>query len=115
MSGIYGVIANRNISFKNKISEMFYSSEFTGIINEDFNYKNFSYGRSVLSQFEDDRIVFEDNSYIVVYEGVIFNKEGVSTADYLIGKYNADTVNFANEIKGQFCGFIFDKKEAGVN
>jgi len=112
MSGIYGIISNLDTTLEQKPSDLFFSSRFPGVLNEDYQYQNFAYGRSVINQFVDDRIIYENDKYIVVFEGVMYKKESLDTASYIIEQFEINQINFVNKIKGQFCGFIYDKQNA---
>lgn len=109
MAGIYGVLSTEKQDIK-KIYRHFYSSSFDNIINEEFEYNNFIYGRSVINKFLDDRVLFEDKNIIIGFEGVFYNKTTKKSHKTIIQWYKDKGIDFVQNIKGQFCGFIYDKK-----
>jgi len=109
MAGIYGVYSKKQLELTN-IYNSFYSSTLDNIINEEFKYNNFIYGRSVINKFLYDRILYEDNNIIIGFEGVFFNKEDTKSYETILKWYKIKGMDFVKDIKGQFCGFIYDKK-----
>ncbi|RLA80667.1 MAG: hypothetical protein DRG78_10525 [Epsilonproteobacteria bacterium] len=109
MAGIYGIFSKDELNTSN-IYNYFYSSTLDNIINEEYKYNNFLYGRSVVNKFLDDRVLYEDNSIIIGFEGVFYNKKDEKSVETIKDLYYNDNFNFAAKIKGQFCGFIFDKR-----
>ena len=73
MAGIYGVLSRQKQDIKN-VYTYFYSESLDNTINEEFEYDNFIYGRSVINKFLDDRVLFEDEHVIIGFEGVFYNK-----------------------------------------
>jgi len=108
MAGIYGLFSKEENSIKN-IYSYFHSSTLTNIIKEEYKYKNYTYGRSVINKFLDDRVLYEDKNLIIGFEGLFFNKEHTKSFDTLKSWYKKDGISFVKNINGQFCGFIYDK------
>ncbi len=108
MAGIYGVLSTQKKDIKN-IYTYFYSSHLDHTIKEEFEYKNFIYGRSVINKFLDDRVLFEDENVIIGFEGVFYNKITKKSYETIIQWYQDKGISFVQNIKGQFCGFIYDK------
>ncbi|HFU74688.1 MAG TPA: hypothetical protein ENK66_00425 [Arcobacter sp.] len=108
MAGIYGVWAREKLNVRN-IYEHFYSSSFDDTINEEFQYDNFLYGRSVINKFLDDRVLFEDKDIIIGFEGIFFNKINLKSYQTIARWYEEKGMKFVEAIKGQFSGFIYDK------
>jgi asparagine synthase (glutamine-hydrolysing) len=109
MAGIYGILSQQKLDVSN-IYNNFYSSTLDNIINEEFKYNNFFYGRSVIDKFLDDRVLYEDNDLIIGFEGIFFNKETKKSFDTIKEWYIKKGIDLVEDIKGQFCGFIYDKK-----
>lgn len=107
MAGIYGILLKN--SQQNYIYKTFYNSEFTNVIREELKYENFRFGRSVLDKFQNDRFLYENDKYIVCFEGIQYSKI-VSTEEF-ISKYEESGSKFISELKGSFCGFIFQKEK----
>ncbi len=110
MAGIYGIVsANKPIS-KNQFQH-FHSYNSTNIINEEFETENLLFGRSVLNKFNNDRVLSDLVNYAIGIEGVLYNnKNGLSTEEFIIKAYKRDGISFLKKLKGQFSGFIFDKR-----
>lgn len=109
MAGLYGIVSKNKINI-NSIYKYFYSSNIQNIINEELTYNNMIYGRSVLGKFLDDRILHEDEELIVGFEGIFFNKTSKNSFYTIKAWYQKNGIDFVKDIKGQFCGFIYDKK-----
>ncbi|MEY8764352.1 MULTISPECIES: hypothetical protein [Clostridium] len=93
------------------------------IINKDdklvFNYtkhKNFYLGRNCNSKFLNDKLFYEDDKYLVVTDGVIFNSKdiickygGKNLVESMICMYNDKGNEFCNSFRGSFSGILYDK------
>ena len=108
MAGIYGVYSREKKDIDN-IYTHFYSSSFDHTLKEEFAYKNFIYGRSTINKFLDDRVLFEDENLIIGFEGIFYNKESQKSYETIGQWYQDKGIDFVKEMKGQFCGFIYDK------
>ncbi|GIU01296.1 hypothetical protein TSL6_18020 [Sulfurovum sp. TSL6] len=108
MAGLYGVISTKKQDIK-EIYTNFFSSTLDNTINEEFKYKNFIYGRSVIDKFLNDRVLYEDETIIIGFEGVFYNKVTKKSYETIIQWYHNDGIDFVQNIRGQFCGFIYDK------
>lgn len=109
MAGIYGIWTKKKEEIEN-IYKYFHSSSLKNIITEEFKYQNFTYGRSVINKFLDDRILYEYENIIIGFEGVFYNKTTKKSYDTIMQQYEERGADFIKDIKGQFCGFIYDKK-----
>lgn len=76
-----------------------------------FNYQNFK-------KFSDDKIFSENEHFILGIDGVVLNlkqlKNDYSISDYfnlIVHLWEKSSENFPNLIKGEFSGFIFNKKD----
>lgn len=108
MAGIYGVWSKENLNVSD-LFNMFFSSSLDNIINEEYKYNTFIYGRSTIDRFTNDRVIDETNDLIIVFEGVFFNKEDEKSSDTIQKWYKKYGMDFVEKIKGQFTGFIYDK------
>lgn len=108
MAGLYGVLSNKKVDIKN-IFTYFYSSGFKHTIEEEFEYQNFIYGRSVINKFLDDRVLFEDENIIIGFEGIFYNKITNKSYTTILRWYHQRGMDFVEDIRGQFSGFIYDK------
>ena len=107
MAGIYGVLLKKNQ--QRKIYNNFYNSKFENSIQEEIVSHDFCFGRSVLDKFKDDRFLFEDDNYIICFEGI--NYSTINTPQKIIKAYLEKGSDFISLLKGTFAGFIFSKKE----
>lgn len=102
---------------------------FTAVINDDVcKPGNISYnsclrnGSTVcyehfVDKFSEDKVFMEDDSYMLLLDGVIFNKKQI-LKDFsgglfacLIDGYMRKGDVFFNGLRGSFCGFLMDKKK----
>lgn len=109
MAGIYGIWSKKKLNISN-LFNMFFTSSFDNIINEEYKYNTFIYGRSTINKFINDRMICETNDLIIVFEGIFFNKEHEKSCDTIQNWYSEYGIDFVKKIKGQFSGFIYDKK-----
>ena len=110
MAGIYGVLlknSNQKEIFKN-----FYNVDFPNIIKEEIEYKNFVFGRSVLNKFIKDRFLFENEEYIVCFEGINYSE--ITFPEDFIAEFKKRGKNFVSDLKGSFSGFIFSKMSSEI-
>lgn len=70
---------------------------------------------SKMNKFEDDKIFLEEEGILYLLDGVIFNKadlmnkyQSESWDQTYIQMVKEDSNNFMNELRGAFCGFIYD-------
>jgi asparagine synthase (glutamine-hydrolysing) len=108
MAGIYGILGKHNAD---SVYKYFFTYALPNITNEEYSYGEFTYGRSVLSKFLNDRILFEDDDFIIGFEGLFFNKDEQESFNTIKKWYRDKGIDFVKRIKGQFCGFIYDKKK----
>ncbi|WP_421772996.1 asparagine synthase-related protein [Gracilimonas sp.] len=109
MAGIYG-IASLNQSFGKNIYKHFYSSDKPGILNEEYSEKAFTYGRSTLDRFDNDRFLFKENDLIIGLEGFCYHSEN-DFRNWVFDEYRQTGISFVEKLEGQFCGFIYDRRE----
>lgn len=110
MAGIYGVLSTSELVVDTPIYNYFYTSTFSHSLNEERKYKNCIFGRSVISKFLNDRVLFDDEELIIGFEGLFYNKEDVKSSDTIKRWYEEMGSDFVEKIKGQFSGFLYDKR-----
>lgn len=106
MAGIYGVLlknSNQKEIFKN-----FYNAGFNIIIGEEIEYGNFRFGRSVLNKFQQDRFLYENEEFIVCFEGINYSE--INNPQVFIREFKKNGKDFVSKLKGSFAGFIFTKE-----
>ena len=108
MSGLYGVVSNKKYQIEN-IFNHFYSSFFDKNLKEEYTYKNFIFGRSVINKFLNDRVLYYNDKYIIGFEGIFFNKDDINAYESIIKLYEKLGINFVKNIDGNFSGFILNK------
>lgn len=80
-------------------------------------YDNWDIQRNTLNKFIDDKILIQDENFIIVTEGVILNKKQLfkkyncSNLFKLIISMKKNGMDFYNEFRGSFSGAVFDKKK----
>ncbi|MDQ7916540.1 asparagine synthase-related protein [Mesonia sp. MT50] len=107
MAGIYGVLLKNNQ--QKDLYKNFYNSTFETTIREEITVKNFCFGRSVLDKFNDDRFLYQNEEYVICFEGINYSK--ITTPEKFIEAYIEKGSDFIKSLKGTFSGFIFSKKE----
>lgn len=107
MAGFYGVLLKEN-SEKN-IYKYFFNHQFHNINQEEINFDNFIFGRSVINKFNNDRFIFENENYIICFEGI--NYGNIKKPQDFINHYEKTGDRFISLLRGNFSGFLFSKKE----
>jgi len=111
MAGIYGIYGQYHTVLGKEGYTLFHSADFSHVTNEEKRYHHFIYGRSTINCYQSDRVMQEDDDVIIVFEGVFFNKEYENSFDTLKKWYQQRGSTAIRNIEGQFCGFIYDKKQ----
>lgn len=83
--------------------------------NESLKYTNFCLKNFTLKKFENDKLFFQTESYIVVLEGVILNKMNLQKdsddwGEVVIKMYEELGDSFFSKFRGSFSGYFYDKK-----
>ncbi len=110
MAGIYGILLNK--SKQKEIYNSFYNADFPNTIKEEINHENFLFGRAVLNKFQKDRFLFENEKYILCFEGINYSE--ISHPKDFIKDYEKKGKDFVKDLKGSFSGFIFSKEEKEI-
>ena len=105
MAGIYGVLLKN--SKQKEIFKTFYNAEFSNVIREEIDFKSFRFGRSVLNKFQDDRFLFENQEFILCFEGINYSE--IRSPENFIREFKQKGKSFIASLKGSFSGFIFNK------
>lgn len=81
----------------------------------------FFFGYDYFKKFENDKIFEENKEYIIGLDGVILNLQKLKNAygisnylELIINLYQKHNIDFVSQLKGEFSGFVFDKKSAKV-
>ena len=84
--------------------------------SERMCYESWKIQRNTLNKFMDDKIFHESENYIIVLEGVIYNKIELiekynqkTWIDTVIKMINSDNILFFNEFDGPFSGAVYYK------
>lgn len=111
MAGIYGVmLANNN---QKEIFKNFYNYNFSNSIHSESVVEKNIFGRSVIDKFQEDRFFYEDENYLLCFEGV--NCSQLRTPQDIIGDYELCSIDFLKKLKGNYSGFIFDKQKQTIH
>lgn len=110
MAGIFGLYSTNKLHHNTKCIEYFYSYSIEHTINEQHTFNNFSYGRSVINKFGDDRILYENQDLILSFEGVCYNIKKGKLLQHIIHEFTKNKMMFLNHLSGVFSGFIYKKK-----
>lgn len=95
-----------------------FKSETRDLQIDNFFSKSYYIERRTIKKFINDKIFQEDDNYLIVIEGVIFNKLKLMN-DYkcnswyqcVIQLYLNNSETFFDEFRGSFSGIFFDKKK----
>ena len=112
MPGIYGIISNKKKLKTSKLFKKFYSYEGSESVNEERYYGDFTYGRSVIPKFLDDRLLFENEEIIIAFEGVCFDVKKGDLISYILNEYRKEGIKLFSEIEGSFSGLFTIRKRA---
>lgn len=104
---IKGILKNDFLDYKNE-----------KLLVETLEYDDIKIQRRTIKKFLDDKIFYQDENYLIVTEGVIFNKfelikkyQKENFKDTIIEMYKKSGDTFFNEFRGSFSGIFIDKKE----
>lgn len=88
------------------------------LLVENLEYDDIKIQRRTIKKFLDDKIFYQNENYLIVTEGVIFNKfelikkyQKENFKDTIIEMYKKNGDTFFNEFRGSFSGIFIDKKE----
>lgn len=90
-----------------------------GFISEKKVWRQFQMTRKTARKFEGDKVFYENNAYIVLVEGVIFNSTTIKKqhrtdlAEALIAMYQSSPT-FFTKLDGSFSGYLFDKAQEKI-
>lgn len=110
MAGIYGNLLKN--SEEKEIYKNFYNAGVPDRIQEEIKFGKFRFGRSVLNKFQEDRFLFENEEFIICFEGI--NYSAIKTPEDFIKNYRKKGKNFVSDLKGSFSGFIFSKSSQEI-
>lgn len=108
MAGIYGLFTSQDFS-KPQLFKDFYNFKFSNSIQQEINYNSYVVGRSVLDKLNSDRFLYEDDSFILCFEGINYSE--IHSPERMISSYREEGIDFVKNIKGVFSGFVLSKKE----
>lgn len=113
MPGFFGIITNSGDITNLEIPSVCY----TKVVCDEKKGPNYYFKRHVIPKFLNDKVFDENAATIIGTDGILFNsrqlwdKYGVGTNFALIeGIYSHQGIKGISEIKGNFSGFVFNKK-----
>lgn len=79
------------------------------------SYGNIICENHMISKFEEDKIFFQDEKYIIILDGIIFNKTTLQTDnnwyETIIALYERNGDCFFEDLRGSFAGALYDKEQ----
>ncbi len=108
MAGIYGLFTSQNFS-KPQLYKDFYNFKFANTVQQEIRFDSYVVGRSVLNKFKKDRFLYEDDSFILCFEGI--NYSSTCSPSEMIKAYRVRGIDFVEQLKGVFSGFFLSKEE----
>lgn len=104
---IKGNIKNNFLDYKNE-----------KLLVENLEYADIKIQRRTIRKFFNDKIFYQDEDYLIITEGVIFNKfelikkyQKENFKDTIIEMYKKNRDTFFKEFRGSFSGIFINKKE----
>jgi len=111
MAGIYGVVSAQTLPTDlRQLYRHFFSASLAGTVNEEKAGERTLFGRSVTGRFAGDRVFFEDEAFVLAFEGVWYNRGNDDAAQRIIALYRTHGADFVREIDGNFSGFLWDRR-----
>lgn len=87
-------------------------------ISESMYINGYNVARNTLKKFEEDKIFYQNDEYVIITEGVILNRKNlmdqcgerafINTIIKMVAKYG---VEFFKKFRGSFCGALYDKRK----
>lgn len=105
------------ILIKGKLEDTVANYRSSKYLVENLEYKDLFIQRRTIRKFLNDKVFRQNDEYVVVTEGVIFNKlelekkyEKDNFFETIIEMYKKNGETFFNEFRGSFSGIFIDKK-----
>lgn len=87
-------------------------------ISESMYINGYNVARNTLKKFEEDKIFYQNDEYVIITEGVILNRKNlmdqcgerafINTIIKMVAEYG---VEFFEKFRGSFCGALYDKRK----
>lgn len=110
MAGFYAIFSSKNTS-KN-VYRHFSNHHLENAIQDEIISDKYVIGRSILNKLTSDKLFFEDEKYILVTDGVLFEKK--ISAEVIISNFEAKGTDALKFIDGNVSGLLFDKQKKEV-
>lgn len=105
------------ILIKGKLNQSIVNYQSSKYLVENLEYNDLFIQRRTIKKFLDDKVFRQNDEFLVVTEGVIFNKlelekkyEKDNFFETIIEMYKRNGETFFNEFRGSFSGIFIDKK-----
>lgn len=108
MAGVYGLFMSEGFT-KPTLYKDFYNYGFPKTIQQEITCDDGMVGRSVLDKFHEDRFLYEDDSFIICFEGINYSK--LNTPQEMIKAYSEMGIQFVKNLEGVFSGFFLSKND----
>lgn len=90
------------------------------LLHEKISFSNVNVERYTLNKYLADKLFFQNDQYIVVLDGVILNKNELCEknkldwANTFVQLYEMYGVNAPLQLRGSFCGLIYEKQSGKI-
>lgn len=112
MAGLYGVVSAHALPAELKqLYRHFFSTGVDGTLQEEWAGPRCLFGRSVIARFTGDRVFYQDETFILAFEGIWYNLGSDDAAQRMIALYRRHGADFVREIDGNFSGFLWDREK----
>ncbi|WP_413537193.1 hypothetical protein [Carnobacterium divergens] len=112
-----GIFGEYNKSGNTNFSKLQIENDSSLLINQTV-YGKVSLGRAVLKKYENDKVFFENEDYIVISDGILLNSDELkkkyqkeTIAETLIEMFKKIGELFFKDIRGSYSCSIYDKKQ----
>lgn len=86
-----------------------------GVSSKTMRYNNVLCENLMIQKFENDKVFYENDKYLVVLDGVVVNKNKFTSAlswpDELVSLYETYGDCFFDKLRGSFAGTFYDKQK----
>lgn len=107
MAGFYAIFSSKNTS--SKAFKHVSNNGLENTIQDEIKADEYVIGRSVLNKLKSDKLFFENEKYILVTDGVVFEES--FSPEKIITEFEAKRTDAFKFIDGNVSGLLFDKQK----
>lgn len=112
MAGLYGIVSAHLLpSELNHLYRYFFNTNVDETLQEEWIGPRSLFGRSAIARFSRDRMFYQDETFVLAFEGIWYNLEGDDAAQRMIALYRRYGADFVREIDGNFSGFLLNREK----